>query len=370
MFYRPSRMEILTDNLIFNYRLLAQTFAPSHLISVIKADAYGHGMTTVAKALSSAGCRYFAVATVDEALYLRACGLGERILILGATGPGETDEIIRQNLEIAVTDTELVRRLSHHAQRMGRPAKIHLAVDTGMGRIGFLPKQIPELLDLLTSLPGLTLAGMFSHFARADESDRQFMDHQYRKFEPLMKMASKLSPRPMFHIANTAAAIREPRYRLDACRVGMALYGLNPLSQPQLPLRPTFSVKSVVATLRELPKGSSVSYGGNWTAQRDSKIAVIPMGYADGVSRSFSGKLEILIRGHRCPQVGNICMDQMMVDVTDAPQVSTGDEAVLIGQQGDCLITPEQFAAARPHTIVYEVPILFTHRVPRVVIGG
>lgn len=368
MFYRPSRMEIYPKNLAFNYRLLAQTVAPSRVIAVIKADGYGHGMLAVATALAGAGCHHFAVATVDEALYLRACGIGGMVLILGAVGPNETAEIVRQNLSVTITDLAIARELNRQAKLLGRRAAVHLAVDTGMGRIGFLPEEFPAALSEICTLEALTLEGVFSHFANADALCRGSMDEQYDLYRRCASLVSNLTPRPILHLANSAAALRESRYRLDAVRLGMALYGFwpSPYIQPQLPLRPTFSVKSSVAALRILPKGSAVSYGSRYITQKEEKIAVVPMGYADGLSRSFSQNIELLIGGQRCPQVGNICMDQLMVNVSHLPDVAVGDEVVVIGRQGNQLVTAEEFAGRRPGTIVYEAPILFTGRVPRV----
>lgn len=368
MFYRPSRMEIYPQNLAFNYRLLAQTLAPSRIMGVIKADGYGHGILAVAGALKSAGCRHFAVATVDEALYLRACGISETILILGACGSFETAEIVRQNLSVTVTDLAFARELNKAALKLGRKASVHLALDTGMGRLGFLPHQFPQALAAVQEMNALSIDGLFSHFASADELCRGSMDEQFLLFQKAAALTKIMTPRPLLHLANSAGALREPRYRLDCCRIGMALYGFWPSEfiAPVLPLKPTFSVKSSIAALRDLPPGSGVSYGSRYHTKSDEKIAVVPLGYADGLSRSFSGQIELLIGGKRCKQVGNICMDQLMVDVTSLPKVAVGDEVVVIGRQGDQEITAAEFVSHRPHTIIYEAPILFTSRVPRV----
>ncbi len=369
MGYRPSRMEVNLENVAFNYRAIKDHVGPSvQVMSVIKADAYGHGVLEVARRLSREGCQRFAVATSDEAFHLRDSGIGDSILIMGPTSYGAAGEIVRQGIAVSLTDMNMAKALSQAAVKEGSRALIHLKVDTGMGRIGFLPDELPGVLDELTTLPGLHLEGLFTHFATADEGRLDYTETQYDRYLKALSILENRGIRiPLRHVCNSAGTLNSPKKHLDCCRPGVILYGMWPSSDCIRPieLRPTFEVKTCIAALRTLPPGSGVGYGLRYMTRGEERIAVLPIGYADGLSRAFSMKINVLVKGVKVPQIGNICMDQTMINVTGL-DVSVGDEVVIIGKQGDQIITPDDLAAARQNTINYEIPIMFSKRVPRI----
>lgn len=371
MSYRPSRVEVNLENLAFNYRSIkAHVGERVQLISVVKADGYGHGMVEVVRRLSEEGCQRFAVATTDEAFELRAAGFLSSVLVLGPSVYEAAAELIRQNITVTLTDMKMARALSVAAVKEGIQALIHLKVDSGMGRIGFLPGEIPGVLDELLSLPGIKMEGLFTHFATADEGRLDYTETQFRRY---MDVLNEIEGRgigvPLRHVCNSAGTLNSPEKHLDACRPGVILYGMWPSSLCIRPieLRPTFEVKTRVSMIRELPTGSGIGYGLHYVTRGDERIAVLPIGYADGLSRAFSGKIHVLIGGRKVPQVGNICMDQCMINVTGM-DVNIGDEVVIVGKQGDQVITPDDLASARENTINYEIPIMFSKRMPRVYI--
>lgn len=369
MNYRPSRMEVSLDNLAFNYRSIKNHVGPEvQLMSVIKADAYGHGVMEVARRLSSEGCQRFAVATSDEAFALRDGGVGEALLVMGPTSYASAGELVRRNVSVALTDMDMARALSKAAESEGTPAYVHLKVDSGMGRIGFLPEEVPAILDELISLPGVVVEGLFTHFATADERRLDYTESQYRRYLDVLAMLEDKGVRiPVRHVCNSAGTLNSPEKHLDACRPGVILYGMWPSGDCIRPieLKPTFEVKTSIAMIRNLPPRSGVGYGLRYMTRGDERIAVLPIGYADGLSRAFSMKIQMLVKGTRVPQVGNICMDQTMIDVTGL-DVSVGDEVVIVGAQGGEIITPDELAGARHNTINYEIPIMFSKRIPRV----
>ncbi len=371
-FFRPSWMEVHLDRIADNYRAIQGFIGPkSQVMAVVKADAYGQGMEPVVKTLEAVGCRRFAVATVDEALSLREGGVAAGLLVLGPTGPSSTEALVRQGISITVTDLDMLPLLSDAACRVDRPALCHIKVDTGMGRIGFLPSELEPVLDRFFSFPGLTLAGIFTHFATADGADRSYMDRQFQRYlQVLQRLGDRGIAMPLRHCCNSAAMLRAPEMHLDACRPGLALYGLYPPHCPRpVELKPAFEVKTRIVLIRDLPEGQGISYRLQYYTDRPSRIAVLPIGYADGLSQSMSGRISVLIQGQRAPQVGVICMDQMMVDVTSIPQAHKGDDVVILGSQGQEQITAEELAAARPSAISYEIPLAFSKRIPRVYPG-
>lgn len=372
MSYRPSRMEVNLSNLAHNYTALQQLTGPScPLFGVVKADAYGHGVLPVVATLRQAGCRRFAVATSDEALFLRESGVDDDVLVMGPVSFSAVEELVRKCIWVAMTNLEIAEKLSAAATKFDLPAVFHLKVDTGMSRIGYFPGEIGQVLNKLLALPGLKLGGLFSHFATADEADRQFMDSQFARFSEVCRFVSTKVDIPIRHICNSAGLLREPAYHLDSCRAGLALYGLwpSPAIAKRVELRQVFEVKTEVALVRQLSAGCGIGYGHRFVTDGPMRIAVLPMGYADGMGRALSMKISVLIGNRRCPQVGNICMDQMMVDVSALPDVQPGDEVVVVGNQGNECIAPEELATARGNTIVYEIPIMFSSRIHRMVVG-
>mgnify|MGYP003587857331 CR=1 FL=1 len=369
--HRATRMEVNLRNLVSNFLAIRRHVGNKpEIFAVIKADAYGHGALPVARALEAAGCRRFAVAIPDEALELREGGVLAPVLVLGPSPERSAGEYVRQGIAPALTDLSFAKALNREAVRQGRQAAVHIKVDTGMGRIGFPPREIPAVLDEIKSLPGIGLEGIFTHFATADE---RRLDYTQRQYGGLLEAIAAAEARgiavPLRHACNSAGVLACPDKYLDGVRPGIILYGMWPSSECPRPLEllPTFEVKTEVALVKELPPGSGVGYGLRYMTRGAERIAVLPVGYADGYSRALSMKIDVLIGGRRVPHAGNICMDQTMVNVTGM-DVKVGDEVVLVGRQGEGSITPEEVAAVRG-TINYEVPIMFLRRVPRVYIS-
>jgi len=342
------------------------------LIAVVKANAYGHGAIPVARAALSAGASMLAVARVDEGIALRKAGIGVPILLLGYTVPGESHAIIEHDLTAAVAGIDAARALSERAQALGRTMTIHLKIDTGMGRFGLLPEETIPAMRAISSLPGLDIEGIYTHFATADSGDKTFTFQQYTTFTNVLNSLGEAGYTfRMRHAANSAATLDLPTMHLDAVRIGIAMYGLRPSSEvePSIALKPVLSLKSHVARLRILPGGSSVGYGRTFIAQGPTQVALIPIGYGDGYHRALSNRGITLISGKRVPVIGRVSMDQITVDATGVSGINEGDEAVLIGAQGGEHITAEEIAGLAD-TINYEVTTSLLPRVPRIYLRG
>ncbi len=368
MAYRPTRMDVRLDNLQQNFRVIRQYVgAGTQVMGVVKADGYGMGVSAVVEALQQAGCQRFAVATPDEAISLREKGMADPLLVLGPSPREAAEEYVQRNIAATVTDLEFARALSDAARKSGRSALFHLKIDTGMGRIGFLPEEIAGVAQQLRGLSGLDCEGVFTHFAVADERDREYTHLQFRRYGDALEQlrVSGLGVR-LRHVCNSAGTLNYPEMHLDAVRPGLILYGMWPSAFCERPfeLKEVFSVKTAVAALRDLPQGWGVGYGLRYMARGSERIAVLPLGYADGYPRPLAMKAQVLVRGERAPLAGSICMDQIMVNVTHIPNVQVGDEVVLLGSQGNDRIPPEEMAALLG-TINYEIPNLFMPRVPR-----
>lgn len=338
------------------------------IMAVIKADAYGHGDIQVAEALNDIVDAY-GVAIAEEALRLRQHGVGKMLLILGYTGDEWFDDVILHHISQTVYSYEMAEKLSDAAVRLGKIAHIHIKVDTGMSRIGFSPTA--DSIDLvcgISELPGIRIEGIFTHFARADE---ETTDAARKPFEEFMSFVGELEGRgveiPIRHAANSAAILHFPEAYLDMVRSGITTYGLYPseyVPRERLALRPALRWKSTVSFIKTIAPGTSVGYGGTFTAERETTVATVPVGYADGVRRDLSGKGRVLIHGRYAPMIGRVCMDQFMVDVTDIPDVHVGDVVTLIGTDGGNAISVEEVSALA-HSFNYEYVCGISSRVPR-----
>lgn len=366
---RPTRAEIDLDAIAANVRAACGLAgAGSAVMAVIKADAYGHGAVPVARAALAAGATWLGVAMPEEAAVLRAAGIGARILILGPIAPGQAGLVARHDLDQCVSDPAQAEVLNGVAASPGRPLRLHLKVDTGMGRVGVSLREVRSAADRIARLPAVRLEGLMTHFAESDAEDPGFTQEQLRRFATATDALRAAGvPIPLRHAANSAALLRHPDARLDMVRPGIMLYGCHPCDRrPNDPtLAPALRFQTVVSHLKDLPAGGSVSYGRTFVAPRDLRIATLPVGYADGLARLLSGQGQVLIGGQRVPIVGRVCMDMTMVDVTRVPGVRVGDEAVLIGRQGAEEITADEIAALTG-TISYEVLCRVGARVPRV----
>ncbi len=344
------------------------------MIGVVKADGYGHGSVPVAMAVDPY-VRGFAVATVEEGVILRRHGIGKMILVLGVTHPDQYGELIRYQIRPTVFTLRQAERLSELACREGVRAKLHLAVDTGMSRIGMEPDETSaEMVLSMSRLPGIEIEGMFTHFARADERDKESARAQlaaYLNFSELLK--SRGIEIPLKHCSNSAGIVEGlPSNSLDLVRAGISIYGLYPsdeVDRETVHLTPVMELKSRISYIKTIRPGTPVSYGGTFVARRPTRIATIPVGYGDGYPRSLSSRGSVLIRGRRAPILGRVCMDQFMVDVTDIPEAEEEDEVTLIGRDGGDQISVEELARLGGG-FHYELICDLGKRVPRVYLRG
>ena len=370
--FRPTRMEVNLKNVRANFSSICSYVKGREIYAVVKADAYGHGAVEIARALVEEGCKQFAVAIPEEAVELRGAGITNPILVLGASPYNAAEELVRLDVAAACTDVRFAKAISKAAEKQGKLAKLHIKIDSGMGRIGFAVKEFKDAIEKILPLPSIDIEGIFTHFAAADESRPDWTNHQFSEYKKALAIAKQKGLHvKMRHTCNSAGILAHPDKHLDMVRPGVILYGMMPSAETvcahPITLLPAFEVKTGIALIRSLPPGTGISYGLRYMTRGEERIAALPVGYADGVTRALSAKMSVLIHGKRCPVVGTICMDQMMVDVTGLENVKTGDEAVIIGKQGNETISPEEMAGAR-NTINYEIPIIFSKRVPRIYI--
>lgn len=357
-----------------NYEYIRRTVG-GPVCAVVKADAYGHGDNVIARVLQEAGAAGFAVSSLGEGRHLRRGGITTPILILGYADPTYAAVLAANDLITTCYSTEYAQALSAAAVKAGVKVKVHLKIDTGMGRIGFAVRsgfaETIRELEALYALPGLDICGVFQHFAVADSvepDDERYTDEQHALFAQVVeRLRADGYPVGTVHCANSAAQLRHPEWRHDLTRAGIILYGLDPSNEVHFPaLQPVMSLKSVVTFVKELQPGQSVSYGRTFTADRPMRVATVCVGYADGYPRMLSGGPDrgvMVIRGQRAPVVGRVCMDQTMVDVTDIPGVKMGDEVTVFGPDGG---DTADTIAAKTQTINYEVVCGLARRVPRV----
>ena len=337
------------------------------VMAIIKADAYGHGAVPVAKLLQDQ-CRFFGVSSITEALELRRAGMTIPILVLGYTPIAAFETAISEGIRPAIFHRKDAEALSQAAVKLGKEAPFHFALDTGMSRIGFqVTEEDADLCARIAELPGLIPEGLFSHFATADCADLSRADAQAERFAAFEKMLKDRGVEvPLRHLSNSAG-IMNYSTPYEMVRSGIVTYGLYPSDEVDpalLPLRPALNWFSRVSHVKTLPPGRQVGYGGTFTTVKDTVVATVPVGYADGYRRALSGKFHVLIRGHKAPILGRICMDQMMVDVTDIPGVAYGDTVTLIGKDGDEEITMEEIAG-EACSFNYEFACGISRRVPR-----
>ena len=369
---RPAWAEINLNNLDFNIKNIKAKIGQRELIGVIKADAYGHGSIKVAEVLRENGCKTFAVATLHEAITLRDAGAKEEIIILGLTPSIYADTLVTYDLTPVVCDYENAAAIDAQARAAGKTIHGLIAVDTGMGRIGYLADEIDEAVQdikKIASLSNFKIKGMFSHMSTADAADKTFSHLQEEKYNKFYKaVVSAGIDIPMRTLANSASIMELPTVHFDACRPGIILYGYYPSDEVdinKLAIKPVMSVKANIIHLKDVPEGFSVGYGRKFISERPSKIATLALGYADGYPRPYSQYAKVLVNGCVAPVAGNICMDQCMVDVTDVPDVKVGDEVIIMGSDGKNTISAEDIAKATG-TISYEIVCAFGQRLPKV----
>lgn len=365
MLERPVWAEINLAAIKRNVKAIKAGLRPGvRFCAVVKADAYGHGAIAVSRAVLAAGADRLAVAILNEAIELRQAGFLVPILILGYTPPPQARTIAAYDITQTVFSLEDARALAAAGREAGKKVKVHLKIDTGMGRIGVLPAEAGDFAAAVAAMPGVEVEGVFSHFATADEADKAYAREQYVRFEEaLARISAKGISIPVRHIANSAATLEMPETHLDMVRPGIILYGLWPSAQVErhITLTPAMQLKAQVAHVKNVATGTSISYGRAYTAATERVIATLPLGYADGWTRQLSGRTSALIHGCRAPLVGKICMDQCMADVSDIPEVRPGDTAILFGPPE----LPADEVAGILGTINYELVCMVGKRVPR-----
>jgi alanine racemase len=338
------------------------------VLSVVKANAYGHGAPSVAKALAQAGTESFGVATLEEGIELRAAGIGVPILLLAGAYPEQLGEIIEHRLTPVVSHTQALQRWEHEARGGGAKLSFHLKVDTGMGRIGLRAEEVDNWLPELGKLRALRLEGLLSHFSHAESVEGNYTQMQLRSFQKVAERLRGAGYEPsQIHLANSAAVITLPKAHFTMVRPGLMLYGAypSPKMASKVELKPVLTWKTRVLQLKRVPEGSSISYGQTFITGRESLIATVPVGYADGYHRLLSNRAQVLVRGRRAPVVGRVCMDLTMIDVTDIEGVAEGDEVILLGTQGKAQIAADEMAGWA-ETISYEIFTSIGARVPRI----
>jgi alanine racemase len=364
---RPTWAEIDLGALVRNYRTLCK-LQKTRIIPVIKANAYGHGAIEVAQALELAGAGMFAVAIVEEALQLRKSGItNPEILVLDGAWPGEEEEAIRKRLDVAVYSVEAVRRLEAAASEIAHPATVQIKVDTGMNRLGVPWKEVAPLADALLQCPHLVLSGTFSHFAGSEEDDVSFAEEQIRRFQDALVeiKAAGLDPGEL-HFSNSGGMLYCESLRNLSARPGIALYGYPP-EPDRSPVRldPVLSVKTRIARIHTIHAGESVGYNRIFFADRMTRVATLPIGYADGYRRDFSGRGRVIIRDCWAPVLGRVSMDLITVDITHLPEVQAGEEVIVLGSSPSCRMDAGVWAEML-RTIPYEVLTSLGPRIPRV----
>ena len=354
----------------------------SKFMAVVKADAYGHGAVQVAKTAVEAGADWLGLARLNKVAEIRQAGIKVPILVFGYIHPSQAAMINDLDLVATVYDFEMAKALSSKAILLNRPVKVHLKVDTGMGRVGMVigrnnksladktaRKQVLKEIEKIIKLPGIDFNGIYTHFAAADHKDRTYTDLQIELFASLLDdLKKKKIEFEICHAANSAGIIEFPESHFDMVRAGISIYGLYPSSEvdkSKVKLAPAMTLTSIVTSVRKVAKGFYVSYGMTHETQKATRLASVPVGYADGFSRRFSSNSFMLVKGHRAPVVGRICMDQTMIDVGNIPNVKTGDEVVLMGSQGNETIGADELAD-RINTINYEIVSALTFRVKRI----
>lgn len=369
---RPTRAVVDLDAIAANFALLGERAGRAEVIPVVKANAYGHGAVAVARRLSREGARRFAVALAEEGVELREAGIEEEILLLSSGDPGALDELLARRLTPTVHDVLQARELSAAAASLPRPIAVHLKVDTGMGRLGVPPRDLAEVIGILRAAPGLRLAGTFTQFASATDPASGATEAQLRVFAAALSALRDAGLEPgLIHASNSAGILAFPGAAFAAVRPGLALYGVAPIGNGSDPaassdpiLREALTLETRVLAVKTVPAGTPLGYGGAFVTDRTTAVASLPIGYHDGLRRSFSGRVSVLLRGGQAPVVGAVSMDVTLVDVTDSGG-RPGDRVVVLGREGDHHVSAWDLARAAG-TIPYEILCGIGARVPRV----
>lgn len=371
---RPVWAEVNLDNLAHNIKQVRNnTNKDSLIMAVVKANGYGHGAVDIARTFLENGADRLAVAILSEAVELRKADITESILVLGYTPRSQYEKLLEYNLIQTIYNYEDAKILSQKAVEFGKEVTIHIKIDSGMGRIGFLPTaESAESILNISILPNINIEGIFTHFAKADEVDKSHVRDQFNKYMEFVNYLERKGLNiSIKHVSNSAGIIDLPEFNLNMVRAGIMLYGLYPsdeVNKEKIKLKPAMTLKAKISHLKIVPKGTGISYGQIFTTEGESKIGTIPIGYADGFTRLLTGKAEVYINDKRVPIVGKICMDQCMLDLTSVEDVELGDEVVIFGCEQDYPHVDE--LASKIGTINYEIVCMVARRVPRVYISN
>lgn len=381
-FYRPTRVELSLDALRHNLQAFRNAIPQGcRLMASVKANAYGHGAVEIAREAERFGVDYLGVAFLDEALQLRKAGIQTPILVLGFVAADALSVAREHNITISLFRDDIIEAAAKlPADVNGRKLKVHIKIDSGMGRLGVIGKDAAvSFIEKALQLPQLEVEGMFTHYARADEADKKYTTLQYDRFREIAEYVEQQGlPIPIIHAANSAAGIDTPHFAGGMLRLGISMYGLFPseeVNQQRIELEPVMTLKTEVVMVKTAPAGWGISYGTRYVTKGEERIGTLPIGYADGFSRMLTGKAHGLVRGVKVPVRGTICMDQCMIALDPAASdaaslpVEPGEEVVLIGRQGNAVITVEE-VAQQLGTINYEVICMLAARVPRIYVSG
>ena len=368
---RPTYLEVDLAVLAANYRAIAAHVAPARVMPILKANAYGHGLVEVARAMEAAGAPYVGVAYLEEGVRLRQQGVRVPVLVLGGIVGSQIPRFLEHDLTLTASSVDKLRAIDEQAAALGRAARVHLKIDTGMERIGVHWYSAEPLLEASLKCRHAHVEGIFTHFANADDRDLAHARLQLERFEEVLRFYERRSlPAPLRHAANSGAILQLPASRFDLVRPGILLYGAAPSPDVALAIAVRQALRWVtrVVYFKVVKPGNPVSYGSSWAPKEMTRVVTLPAGYGDGYMRAMSGKAEVILHGTRYPVVGRICMDQMMVSI-GWDSAHNGDEAVLLGASGDAKITIEDLAAWAG-TVPHEVLTSINTRVPRVYING
>jgi alanine racemase len=366
---RPTVCFVDLNALGWNFRQIrSKVGSQVKVLSMVKANGYGHGAAAISKALAAEGSDAFGVATTEEGVELRQAGICTPILVLAGAYPDQVDQFFDNSLTPVIHALASLEELDAIVHRRKKSLNVHLKIDTGMGRIGLLAAEFNSWLPKIKTLKALKIQGVFSHFSHAESVEGSYTRQQLRTFQGIVERlrAEGIFP-SLVHLANSAATITLPQAYFDMVRPGLMLYGIypSPAMASQICLKPVLSWKTRILQLKKVPAGSSISYGQTFVTKRESFIATLPIGYADGYPRLLSNRGEVLVTGKRAPVAGRVCMDLTMIDVTDIGKIQQGDEVVLLGRQGDAEISADDMAAWAD-TISYEILTSIGARVPRI----
>lgn len=369
---RPVWLEVDLDAIAHNVRIIKQVVGKNtQIIAVVKANAYGHGAVEVSETLLENGVTMLGVGVIEEGIVLREAGIKAPILICGLTMNDQIEPLVMYNLTATVCQLKTIQILSRIASKNKKRARVHIKIDTGMGRLGIPTTDTLNFVKKISQMKNIEIEGIFTHFAATNEEDGNYTRRQFEKYEKaLLELERERINIPLKHVANSAAILNSPSFHLNAVRPGIIIYGLFPWPETKrtVQLKPAAEFKTKIVFLKEVPAGKSIGYGRTYTTTKPTRIATLPVGYADGYSWLLSNNGEVLVRGERAPIIGKICMDLCMIDVTHIGGVQIGDEVVLWGKQGSRMVSVQEIAQ-RTGNIVYEVICMVDkERVPKVFI--